>query len=1398
MFSTRRGRKVSKKIILIIGFLLIILVQTVYSIPQNVFNGSPSTTASDYNLSGGETFTRTLVTDISTSELWTEIDDAPNSDVTINETSLRFVGSGDDGGGENSVKVTTLPVTPDVCVSFTFELISSLNSGLFMVLFDDDLLTASGDASGIFLGNFGGDCVYQWCLTHDRFTTRIATYVAPDYIQNITICGNGTFYINQTEVANEGNDFLAGNLTFWYQTTDSGQEFVVRDIFGYDRLTGAPQATEEEEIVPFYTNVTKCMELNESGEYRLNNSILDSGISKCINVTANDIILDCQGYTIDGDDAADYGIYIYRDDSNSTNITIKNCNISNWDTAGIYMVNSHNNTISNTTLFSNLDNGIFISSSNYNTIANVSAVSSGASGVSMILSKWNKILDSNLKNNSLYDLAMLPSSSITSENCNHLIKNINGTDNKPILFFNNTPINIKGYNNNVSEIILCNCDGSALEGITISHTDVENNALIVSITDNSTFSNLSLSNLRYGLYVGYSNNNNFSNLTISSNHLASFYLVNSENNTITSSNFAEDSKCFAADGFGNNTIYNNLFNCTTRLSWTASIESFNNWNTTQQEGTRIYSISPVIGGNYWTNPTGTGYSDTCTDSDTDGFCDNPYNITSGLEITSGDTSWFSVDYLAYSDEYPPTPPNITLNPNNFFNALNGSFIGLASAESALINITFSDDISLFGLEFNISYPNGSTLLNFTNTSLSGKNFEFVRTIDVSGNGTQGYYEVTIIAWDSHTANNIADFKVSKGLNSITYDSQVKITAEGAIWASTEKKGDRYTFEFTYLPIFTPETKVFYLESDSELIYIRDSKYKGHFVDWNNKKWIDFEGIEGSPAITKIADNKWRIEFSNKASKLVMKSIGGLNSKQESYKYYLINPDIYWVTPTSEKNSFVDTTLYFTLGVNSQFRNRTEFRLYNSTHDLVDSLNVTNNGSGVYNYNGNSSISFVDDVYYLNATHYDQDNNLKNSTTLTFYNIQIDNCTKFSTHSINYTIYDESSSEVITADVTGTYYYNISSEKSFSLAQDEVSKFSICIYPGWETIYSNYELLISNSTYPTRRYEEDLAILTNVTQNIKLYLLDSDSGIYAYYRIVDAYSNPLSDVLGKVERTIGSSTVTIEQSTSDDSGLIVFWLDPDVNYQFTFSKTGYVTYTATLRPSSGEITTITLEEESTSPEQSYATGISYLFEPAISNLLNRTDYNFTFNLTTTYWTLTGCALYLKNTSETLSSTSGIVNSSKCSLKIEFNTGNQTTIIAEAVYQLNSTTNDTVSTQYAVVYSYEGQFSFKNFLDDLKAFGNLGFNDFTRMIIAFIVIFSIVGAASYKYSQFREPMPLIILFLILLFMFSYIGWLTVNYEGIPYHIPHLPDGWLRQYMMFFVSIIASVGYFFLEAK
>ncbi|MCO5383002.1 MAG: right-handed parallel beta-helix repeat-containing protein [Methanosarcina barkeri] len=91
-------------------------------------------------------------------------------------------------------------------------------------------------------------------------------------------------------------------------------------------------------------------------------------------------------------------------------------------------------------------------------------------------------------------------------------------------------------------------------------------------------------------------------------------------NTIISSN---ESGIYLLDYSADNRIYNNYFN----NSINVKVENTegNIWNTTKAPGTNILQ-GPNLGGNFWANLEGTGFSQISNDSDSDGICDLPYNI----------------------------------------------------------------------------------------------------------------------------------------------------------------------------------------------------------------------------------------------------------------------------------------------------------------------------------------------------------------------------------------------------------------------------------------------------------------------------------------------------------------------------------------------------------------------------------------------------------------------------------------------------------------------------------------------------------------------------------------------------------------------------------------------------
>jgi parallel beta-helix repeat protein len=183
----------------------------------------------------------------------------------------------------------------------------------------------------------------------------------------------------------------------------------------------------------------------------------------------------------------------------------------------------------------------------------------------------------------------------------------------------------------------------------------------------------------------------------------------------------------------NNIIYNNFLNNTNNTFFSGTIYN-STWNIADPiEGGNINN-GLWIGGNYWANPSGTGFSQTCVDvADPKGICDVPYNFTGGnkdeLPLSTPDTTNPRVGYIApflYSGNY--SQKSIWANVNATDNvALTSLTTYLSNASQNLYsnaNTSSSQSMSLFSNFTNLSdglyYLNATAIdsANNANTTLT--------------------------------------------------------------------------------------------------------------------------------------------------------------------------------------------------------------------------------------------------------------------------------------------------------------------------------------------------------------------------------------------------------------------------------------------------------------------------------------------------------------------------------------------------------------------------------------------------------------------------------------------------------------------------------------------------------
>lgn len=704
------------------------------------------------------------------------------------------------------------------------------------------------------------------------------------------------------------------------------------------------------------------------------------------------------------------------------------------------------------------------------------------------------------------------------------------------------------------------------------------------------------------------------------------------------------------------------------------------------------------------------------------------------------------------------------------------------------SINFSDEREIYSI--NVTFGNGTIIFNQTNMGVTAYQLNISENI-----GTTVSNNLTSRVCDSSTLQLIKDIDNKVKDQGIKYVMKKKFWIFDDKWVhiypknyisyntpTTLKKKDRYAFTFNKKA--SPNAAETFIVESSDYIDIAKLHTKGgHLVIQSigdNGYWVDFVNEEATKyEIKRISDTKIEVTVYGLRNKsMTFHSIGELNCVEQTFHFGNLNPieaftsevligdtSTFYLNVTEDPITVpsINATLYY---------NNTAYPAGNISNFSISATAPTSINENTTNIPFYWSVIINGNPY--NLTSYNQN----------VSDFFIDNCSDSSTIALNYTFYDEDNNTIISADITGTYNYSLNNlNKSYDLSVNNVNSTQICIFPNYVNISTDYYAYYEETNYPQRRYYGSDVTLNNVTQDIPLYLLYASDGIYVRFRVVDPYSNPIESVRGIMQRTIGGTLRTVEQEYTDSSGLATFWVNPDQDYIFTFSKSGHGSETFSLRPTTSEIYTVTLGSAISERNESYATGILFYFSPT-TDLQNDTEYTFSFNMNSTFWTVTGCTAYLKNGTTVLTSSSSSYTTSSCDISMAYNSTGLDKIRLEAHYNLNSSDDIIASRTYTIAYRYPGQFSLKNTLDDIKAFGEAGMNDFTRMMIAFIVIFVIVGGLAYK-TEAKDPEILVGLLIILVWLFSYVGWLTLNYDPIP-------TAWLKQYIIGILMLLGGGAY------
>jgi nitrous oxidase accessory protein len=128
-----------------------------------------------------------------------------------------------------------------------------------------------------------------------------------------------------------------------------------------------------------------------------------------------------------------------------------------------------------------------------------------------------------------------------------------------------------------------------------------------------------------GIYLTFVFDSRVYNNTISNGSTGIFLREDCHDNELSNNTIIASNECgiYLLDYSANNRIYNNYFNNSVNVK--AENTEGNIWNTTQSLGANIVG-GPNLGGNFWANLEGTGFSQVSNDSNSDGICDSPFKI----------------------------------------------------------------------------------------------------------------------------------------------------------------------------------------------------------------------------------------------------------------------------------------------------------------------------------------------------------------------------------------------------------------------------------------------------------------------------------------------------------------------------------------------------------------------------------------------------------------------------------------------------------------------------------------------------------------------------------------------------------------------------------------------------
>ena len=282
-----------------------------------------------------------------------------------------------------------------------------------------------------------------------------------------------------------------------------------------------------------YISLSDCAVLSSPGEtYILTADIINHTDHACMDISANNVVLDCLGHLIDGDDNAQIGIGIVRGSEEVTNITVKNCVLSDWKYETIKIYRGHQNILENINMSSGTEDGLWMYFSDNNRVTGMKSTDNPGLGFVISDSDYNNFTD------------------IVANN------NVGGIYAQRTNYFNFENIDVN--NNSFGGLVLQEASNNKIIDLNVNNSQhlVFGSIHIWLDSDNNIFRNVvTQNNVAGGITIENSDNNSFTNVTINNNQNG-VSLQDSDYNTFWNNNFMNNNVSAYEDSTSNDNSWN--------------------------------------------------------------------------------------------------------------------------------------------------------------------------------------------------------------------------------------------------------------------------------------------------------------------------------------------------------------------------------------------------------------------------------------------------------------------------------------------------------------------------------------------------------------------------------------------------------------------------------------------------------------------------------------------------------------------------------------------------------------------------------------------------------------------------------------------------------------------------